>query len=122
MDRRRIVRRVVPLLAISMAAMLAGCGVADDAGGDSSGRSGRRGGGNYAGGSGGGGNHGGGGSFAGGGGGNAESGLTSGQENALRSAESYLSMSGFSRSGLIDQLEFEGYTRSQAEYGADKAL
>lgn len=25
----------------------------------------------------------------------------------------------FSRSGLIEQLEFEGFTRSQAEYGVD---
>ena len=33
----------------------------------------------------------------------------------------YLSISGFSRSGLIDQLVFEGYTPAQAAYGADQA-
>jgi multidrug efflux pump subunit AcrA (membrane-fusion protein) len=47
--------------------------------------------------------------------------LTAGQENAIRSAVSYLEMSGFSRSGLIDQLKFEGYTQEQAEYGVTKA-
>jgi len=28
-------------------------------------------------------------------------------------------MSGFSRSGLIDQLKFEGFTSAQAAHGAD---
>lgn len=37
------------------------------------------------------------------------------QQNAVRSALDYLEMSGFSRSGLIDQLEYEGFT--QAQYG-----
>ncbi|MFN2527032.1 MAG: Ltp family lipoprotein [Actinomycetota bacterium] len=58
----------------------------------------------------------------GGGGEEAASDLTSGQENALGTAEDYLSMSGFSRSALIEQLVYDGYTRKQAEYGADKAL
>lgn len=40
------------------------------------------------------------------------------QGNARKSAKSYLDMSGFSRSGLIKQLEFEGFTQSQAEFGA----
>jgi colicin import membrane protein len=30
-------------------------------------------------------------------------------------------MSGFSRSGLIEQLVFEGYTQQQAEYGVNQA-
>jgi hypothetical protein len=47
------------------------------------------------------------------------SGLTSGQKNALTSAESYLSMSGFSRSGLIEQLKFEGYDTTDATFAAD---
>jgi hypothetical protein len=36
-------------------------------------------------------------------------------------AKSYLSFMSFSRDGLIDQLEFEGFTHSQAVYGADRA-
>jgi hypothetical protein len=45
--------------------------------------------------------------------------LTSGQENALRSAEDYVSMSGFSREGLIEQLEFEDYSTKDAAFAAD---
>lgn len=42
---------------------------------------------------------------------------TMGEQNALKSAKSYLSLgTGFSRSRLIDQLKFEGYTDSEAEY------
>lgn len=42
---------------------------------------------------------------------------TMGEQNALKSAKSYLKANiGFSRSGLIDQLEYEGYTKSEAEY------
>lgn len=37
------------------------------------------------------------------------------------SAENYLSFSSLARSGLIDQLEFEGFTPSQAQYGVDQA-
>ena len=44
-----------------------------------------------------------------------------GERNARKSAESYLGYSAFSRSGLIDQLEYEGFTTSQAEYGVDAA-
>ena len=44
---------------------------------------------------------------------------TTGERNALRSANSYLSFSAFSYSGLIDQLEFEGYSTSEATYAAD---
>ena len=40
--------------------------------------------------------------------------LTMGQINAYKSAQSYLRHMSFSRSGLIDQLEFEGYTTEDA--------
>ena len=33
-------------------------------------------------------------------------------------AQSYLEIMSFSRDGLIEQLEYEGFTRDQAEYGA----
>ncbi len=45
--------------------------------------------------------------------------ITMGQKNALKSAKSYLDYSGFSYSGLIDQLEYEGYTTEEATYAAD---
>jgi colicin import membrane protein len=38
---------------------------------------------------------------------------------AEQKAKSYVDMSGFSRSGLIEQLTFEGFTRAQAAHGAD---
>jgi Host cell surface-exposed lipoprotein len=41
---------------------------------------------------------------------------TPGQNNARRSAESYLQYAAFSRSGLIAQLKFEGFTTAQATY------
>ena len=41
------------------------------------------------------------------------------QENARRVAEDYLAYSSFSRKGLIDQLIFEGFDRSDAAYGVD---
>lgn len=44
---------------------------------------------------------------------------TTGQQNALKQAKLYLELTGFSYSGLIEQLEFEGYTHSEAVYGAD---
>lgn len=44
---------------------------------------------------------------------------TMGERNALLSAHSYLSFTVFSYTGLIDQLEFEGYTTSEATYAAD---
>jgi hypothetical protein len=37
---------------------------------------------------------------------------------AAKAAKSYLALTSFSRSGLIEQLEFEGYTPAQAAYGA----
>lgn len=45
--------------------------------------------------------------------------LTTAQENAIRSAESYLSLSAFSRSGLIEQLKFEGYSEDDATLAVD---
>lgn len=45
--------------------------------------------------------------------------MTMGQKNALGSAESYLSFTAFSRSGLISQLEFEGYSTEDATFAAD---
>ena len=41
------------------------------------------------------------------------------QENALKSALSYLKYSAFSRQGLIDQLEYEKYSTEAATYAAD---
>ena len=45
---------------------------------------------------------------------------TEGERNALQSAKDYLNyLGGFSYEGLIEQLEFEGYTHSEAVYAAD---
>ena len=41
------------------------------------------------------------------------------QGNARKSARSYLAMSGFSSSGLIKQLGYEGYSTEDATYGVD---
>ena len=38
----------------------------------------------------------------------------------MKSAKSYLDLSAFSYSGLISQLEYEGFTTVEATYGADK--
>lgn len=46
--------------------------------------------------------------------------FTRSEENAIESAESYLEVSSFSRSGLKDQLMYEGFTAEQATYGVDK--
>ena len=45
--------------------------------------------------------------------------LTMGQKNALGSAESYLEIMPFSHSGLIGQLEYEGYSTEDATFAAD---
>ena len=45
---------------------------------------------------------------------------TFGQKNALSSAESYLAISAFSHSKLIQQLEYEGYSSEEATYAADR--
>lgn len=44
---------------------------------------------------------------------------TTGERNALKKAQSYLDFSAFSRDGLIGQLEYEGFSNSEATYGAD---
>ena len=44
---------------------------------------------------------------------------TRGEQNALSTAHDYLDTMAFSRSGLIDQLKYEGYTSSEAEYAVD---
>jgi colicin import membrane protein len=41
---------------------------------------------------------------------------TAGQRNALSSAQSYLRSGAFSKSGLIKQLEFEDFSRSEARW------
>ncbi len=48
-----------------------------------------------------------------------EDNTTIGQKNALKSAKQYLSFMGFSREGLIDQLEYEQYSREDAIYAVD---
>lgn len=40
--------------------------------------------------------------------------------NALKSAKSYLEYSAFSYNGLIEQLEYEGFTHEQAVYGVEQ--
>ena len=49
----------------------------------------------------------------------AKPGESIGQFNARKSASSYLNSSGFSRSGLLKQLKYEGYSDSDASYGVD---
>lgn len=44
---------------------------------------------------------------------------TPAQSNARRSGESYLKNSSFSRQGLIDQLQYEGFSVSDSAYGVD---
>ncbi len=49
----------------------------------------------------------------------AQGSATTGERNALKKAQSYLDFSAFSRDGLIGQLEYEGFSNSEATYGAD---
>lgn len=42
-------------------------------------------------------------------------------EQAVKKAKSYLSFTSFSKDGLINQLEYDGFTPSQAQYGANVA-
>ena len=46
-------------------------------------------------------------------------GLSTAQQNAIESAESYLDFSAFSQSGLIDQLAFEGYSTADATFAVE---
>ena len=39
-------------------------------------------------------------------------------EQAAKAGKNYLSFTAFSKKGLIEQLEFDGYTKEQAKYGA----
>lgn len=45
--------------------------------------------------------------------------LSIAQKNAVAKGESYLSFMGFSRSGLIGQLEYEGFSTEDATFAAD---
>ena len=46
---------------------------------------------------------------------------TIGQRNALGKARSYLSLeSGFSKEGLVDQLEYEGFSESEAQWAVER--
>ena len=45
--------------------------------------------------------------------------ITMSQKNALKTAASYLSWSGFSYKRLIEQLEFEGFSNADATFAAD---
>lgn len=51
--------------------------------------------------------------------GSSDSSLTLEQQNAVQSVESYLSFTSFSRTGLIDQLEFDGYSTETATFAVD---
>lgn len=48
-----------------------------------------------------------------------QGGPSTGETNALNSAKDYLSLMPFSYNGLVDQLEYEGYTHTEATYAAD---
>lgn len=49
----------------------------------------------------------------------SDSSLSLGQKNALKAAESYLKYSSFSYKGLIEQLEYEGYSHDESVYAVD---
>lgn len=44
---------------------------------------------------------------------------TNSQQQAVSMAENYISYTAFSKSGLIEQLEFEGFNNTDATYGAE---
>ena len=46
--------------------------------------------------------------------------MTLGQKNAIKSAQSYLGFMAFSASGLIDQLEYEGYSHEDAVFAVER--
>lgn len=52
-------------------------------------------------------------------GGSVSDGLSLEEQNAYRSAKSYISIMAFSREGLIRQLEYEGYSTESAEVAID---
>lgn len=43
------------------------------------------------------------------------------QKNAVKKAKSYISFAGFSRDGLVGQLEYDQFSNSDAIYGADNS-
>jgi hypothetical protein len=48
--------------------------------------------------------------------------MTAGQENALRAAQDYIDLTGFSKAGLIDQLSSsagEGFSKADATFAAN---
>jgi hypothetical protein len=45
--------------------------------------------------------------------------VSAGQENALRTAQDYLDYTAFSRQGLIEQLQYEGYSVEEATWAVD---
>lgn len=49
----------------------------------------------------------------------APTGETTSQKNAIKTAKSYLRYTSFSHEGLVQQLEFEKFSRADAVYGAD---
>jgi hypothetical protein len=49
----------------------------------------------------------------------ATSALTLGQKQAIAQAESYLDFAAFSRTGLIEQLEYEGFSTADATFAVD---
>lgn len=49
-----------------------------------------------------------------------EENMTTAQKNALSSARSYLDYSAFSYTGLIEQLEYEGYSTEDATFAVDR--
>lgn len=46
-------------------------------------------------------------------------GISLGRRNAIKSAQSYLKLTSFSRKGLVDQLRYEGYTDDEAVFAVD---
>ena len=50
---------------------------------------------------------------------NPDPGMTTAQRNAIESAESYLDFSAFSQSGLIGQLEYEGFSTADATFAVE---
>jgi SOS response regulatory protein OraA/RecX len=53
--------------------------------------------------------------------GSISSGETVSQQNAVRAAKDYIEYTAFSRQGLIEQLEYEGFSNADAIYGADRS-
>lgn len=50
---------------------------------------------------------------------NSSGSATTGERMALSSAKNYLRTMGFSKSGLVKQLEFEGYSTDEANYAVE---